>query len=196
MSSAQERGAGYPQDRSGETAPGTSPGMPDTSGTGTTGRGGDATATTTAEPRARVPEARPAADRSGDPYMNTSPAAASGTLLAGTLLVLAGLWSFFVGITGVLTGGFYSNVPTYAFNYSIHSWGWTHVGIGIAVFAVGVCLLLGMAWARYVGVAFAVIDAIANFMFMPYYPIWSIIVIAIDLFIIWALLSVGHRQPA
>ena len=159
---------------------------------GTAGPG--STTTRTADPRARVPEARHS--RPDDDMYAASPAAVGGTLLAGTLLVLAGLWGFFVGITGVLKGAFYTVVPTYTFNYSIHSWGWTHLIIGVVAFAVGVSLLLGMAWARYVGVAIAVIDAIANFMFIPYYPLWSIIVIAIDLFIIWALLSVGRRQPA
>jgi hypothetical protein len=170
MSSAQERSTGYQQGSQGETE------------TGTPGR---------------VPEARhAAAEQEYEPY-NGSPAAMGGTMLAGTLLVLSGLWGFFLGITGVLKGGFFTTVPTtYAFDYSIKSWGWTHVGIGIALFAVGVCLLLGMTWARYLGVFVAAVSAIASFMFIPYYPLWSLIVIAIDVFIIWSLLSVGRRQPA
>ena len=62
------------------------------------------------------------------------------------------------------------------------------------MFAAGVCLLLGMTWARVVGIVLAVISGIANFLFLPYYPLWAIVVIALDVFIIWALAS-GARRP-
>jgi hypothetical protein len=186
MSSAQERATGYQQGSQGETEAG----MQDGTDAGRTGG-----RTETATP-GRVAEARHStASRDREPY-DGSPAALGGMMLAGTLLVLAGMWGFFVGITGVLKGAFYTTVPTYTFNYSIHSWGWTHLIIGCVVFAVGVCLLLGMTWARYLGVFVAVVNAVANFLFLPHYPLWSIIVIAIDVFIIWALLNVGRRQPA
>ena len=70
--------------------------------------------------------------------------------------------------------------------------GWN--AVGIVLFAVGVCVFLGMAWARYVGAGVAVLAAIAHFMLIPYTPVWSIIMIALDAFIIWALLS--PRQVA
>jgi hypothetical protein len=169
MSSAQERATGYQQTTQGAAEPG-APGR-------------------TADYDRAAAQQQQYDDYGGG-------AALGGMVLAGTLLVLAGLWGFFVGITGVLKGAFYAPVTNYTFNYSIHAWGWTHLIIGVLVFAVGVCLLLGQSWARYVGVFFAVVDAIANFLFLPYYPLWSIIVIAIDVFIIWALLAVGRRQPA
>jgi hypothetical protein len=195
MSSAQERATGYQQGNQGETqasgpAGQNQPGMQAGTEAGRTG-----SRTETGTP-GRAAEARPAtADRDYGSY-DSSPAATGGMMLAGTLLVLAGLWEFFVGITGVLKGAFFTPVTTYSFDYSLYSWGWTHLGIGIGVFAVGVCLLLGMAWARYLGVFVASVSAIANFLFLPHYPLWSIIVIAIDLFIIWALLNAGRRQPA
>jgi len=170
MSSAQERATGYQQGTQGATA-------------------GQA-----APPDRTADYERAAAQQEYGSY--GSPAATGGMVLAGTLLVLAGLWGFFVGITGILKGGFYATVPTYTFTYSIKSWGWTHLIIGVVVFAVGVCLLLGQTWARYVGVFLAVVDAVANFLFIPYYPLWSIIVIAIDVFIIWALLAVGRERRA
>jgi hypothetical protein len=125
-----------------------------------------------------------------------SVAAAGFTGLAAVLMILSGLWSFFVGITGILKGAFYLAVPNYTVSWSSHGWGWTHLILGAVVFAAGVCLLLGMMWARVVGVALAVLSALANFMFLPHYPLWSIIVIAIDLFIIWALTAGTRRQRA
>ncbi|HEY7011837.1 MAG TPA: hypothetical protein VH480_03715 [Streptosporangiaceae bacterium] len=115
------------------------------------------------------------------------------TALAAVLMILSGLWSFFVGLTGVLKGSFFVSVTNYTFTYNIHNWGWTHLILGAVVFAAGVCLLLGMTWARVVGIVLAVISGIANFLFLPYYPLWAIVVIAIDVFIIWALAS-GTRR--
>lgn len=106
--------------------------------------------------------------------------------LAAALLILSGLVSFFAGITAVIKAGFYRVPANYPFNYSIKSWGITELVIGGIVFAVGVCLLLGMRWARYAAIALAVVSAIWNFMFLPFYPFWSIVVIALDIFIIWA----------
>lgn len=171
MSSAQERTAGYEP------------------GTGTQAGG--------ARRAADVPEQATGYGQPGyqPDYDSASLAAEGFTALAATLMILGGLWEFFVGITGVIKQTFYIAVPNYTFNMSIHAWGWTHVIIGAVVFATGVCLLLGMMWARVVGVALAVISGLANFLFLPHYPIWSIIVIALDVFIIWALMT-GIRRPA
>src|ERR1022692_4550039 len=111
------------------------------------------------------------------------------TALAGTFMVLSGLWSAIVGTVALAHGRVFVAVPNYTFRYNIHSWGWVELVLGIVVLAAGVCVFLGMAWARYLGAALAVISAVANFMFIPYQPVWSIIMIALDAFVIWALLS-------
>ena len=38
-----------------------------------------------------------------------------------------------------------------------------------------------------IGVTLAVLSAIANFFFIPYYPFWAILIIALDVWVIWAL---------
>jgi len=119
-----------------------------------------------------------------------------GTALAATLMILSGLWGFFMGLTAVIKQSFYVTVPNYTFQFSIHGWGWTHLIIGIVLFAAGVSVLLGQTWAKVIGIVLAVFSAIANFMFMPYYPLWSIVVIAVDVFIIWALAASISRRIA
>jgi hypothetical protein len=151
---------------------------------------------------AGVPEQTTAYEEPG--YQRASYADDSGSgmaargfiALAATLMIMSGLWSFFVGITGILRGTFYVAVPNYTFSLSAHGWGWTHLIIGAVVFAAGFCLFLGMTWARVVGVVLAVISGIANFLFLPYYPLWSILVIALDVFIVWALVSGSSRRQA
>jgi hypothetical protein len=119
------------------------------------------------------------------------------TVLAATLMILSGLWGFFIGITGVLSGAFYARVPaSYTFSLSPYWWGVAQAIIGGVVFCAGVCLLLGMTWARVVGITLAVISALANFLFLPHYPIWSIIIIALDVIIIWALTTSNVRRLA
>lgn len=110
-----------------------------------------------------------------------------GTVLAGTLMILSGLWSFFLGLMAIVKQSFYVATQNNIYEFSVHGWGWVHLILGIVVFAAGACVLLGQTWAKAVGIVLAVFSAIASFLFLPYYPVWSIIVIAIDVFIVWAL---------
>jgi hypothetical protein len=112
-------------------------------------------------------------------------------------MIVGGIWGFLVGLGVVLRNGFLVHVnSTYAYHWNVTDWGWTHLALGAVVFAAGVCVLLGMVWARVVGVVLAVLSAIASFMFLPYYPVWSIILVAIDVWIIWALVAGPRRQRA
>ncbi|HSR86776.1 MAG TPA: hypothetical protein VLM11_21575 [Streptosporangiaceae bacterium] len=121
----------------------------------------------------------------------------AGTVLAGVLMMLGGAWDFLAGLAVSIRHGFFAPVSnTYAYHWDVQSWGWTQLAIGAVIFAAGVCVLLGMTWARVVGVILASFSAIAAFMFLPYYPVWAIIIVAIDVYIIWALVSVGRRRRA
>jgi hypothetical protein len=119
-----------------------------------------------------------------------------GRGLAGFLLILNGLYGFLVGLAAIIHGGFFVVHTNYAYRWSIHGWGWLQLIIGCVLFAAGVCVLLGMVWARVLGAILAGFSAISSFLFLPYYPLWSIVVIAVDIFIVWALVSSTRRQPA
>jgi hypothetical protein len=67
------------------------------------------------------------------------------------------------------------------------SWGWTHLLIGLVAIATGIGVLLGQMWARVLGIIVAVISALVNIAFLPAYPIWSTIIIAVDVLVIYAL---------
>lgn len=118
------------------------------------------------------------------------------TAVAGALMILGGLWGVTVGIVGLSSSHYYFTSPAtgYTYRWSVHGWGWAELIFGIVVFAAGACVFLGMAWARYLGVALAVISAVGNFMLLPFMPLWAIFIIAIDAFIIWALLA-PRREP-
>jgi hypothetical protein len=125
------------------------------------------------------------------------PAAQSGsTVLAATLMILSGLWSFFVGLTAILKQSFFVAQSNYTFQFSVHGWGWIHLVLGIVVLAAGACVLLGQTWAKALGIVLAVFSGLSFFLFLPYYPIWSIVMIAVDVFVIWALASSIGRHVA
>jgi len=117
------------------------------------------------------------------------------TVLAATLMILSGLWGFFEGLLAIMHQSFFVTTGSnYTYTWNLNSWGWLHLALGIVIFAAGVCVLLGQTWAKALGIMLAVFSGIANFLFLPHYPIWSIIVIALDVFIIWALASgIGRR---
>lgn len=115
-------------------------------------------------------------------------AVVSFTALAGTLMLLGGLWMVAIGIVALTHSAIITTAPAYLFRFNPTGWGWFEIGLGALLFASGMCVFLGMAWARYVGAFFAGFSALTNFVFIPYQPAWSIIMIALDAAIIWALL--------
>lgn len=111
------------------------------------------------------------------------------TALAGTLMLLGGLWMVAIGIVAVTHSAVITTAPAYVFRFNPIGWGWFEIGLGALLFCAGMGVFLGMTWARYFGAFVAGFSALTNFVFIPYQPAWSIIMIALDAAIIWALLT-------
>jgi hypothetical protein len=79
----------------------------------------------------------------------------------------------------------------------ISQWGWVHLVVGLALLFSGIGVFSGNVLARTVGVIAAAVSLIANFAFIPAYPVWSLVVVTIDVLIIWALTAHGSemREP-
>jgi uncharacterized membrane protein len=77
--------------------------------------------------------------------------------------------------------------PNYVFEFDLTSWGWIHLVLGALAVIVSIGLLRRATWARVTGVGIAGLVIIGNFLSLPYYPVWSIVMIALSAFIIWAL---------
>ena len=73
-------------------------------------------------------------------------------------------------------------------------WGWVHLIGGIIVALAGISLVTGRMWARVVGIIAASASALVNIAFLSAYPIWSAIMIALDILIIWALIVHGAEM--
>ena len=93
---------------------------------------------------------------------------------------MLGLFQFLQGLSAVLKDKVFVASPDYVYSIDLTGWGWIHMLIGAAAVAVGIAVLYGQTWALVTGIVIAVLSAVANFAFIPYYPCWSILVIAID----------------
>jgi hypothetical protein len=106
---------------------------------------------------------------------------------AGTMLIMVSLFQILQGIAAVAADDVYVTGIEYVYQLDVTSWGWVHIVIGAIALATGIGVLAGQAWAYMVGIVLAIVASITNFAFLPYYPIWSMIVIAFNVAVVWAL---------
>jgi hypothetical protein len=121
-----------------------------------------------------------------------SGAAVGFTLFAAMMMILIGGFHAITGLAGIIENEFFVASPNYVFEFDTSAWGWAHLVLGVIVLLAGFGLFTGAVWARTVGVFMAAVSAIANFAFIPFYPVWSIVIIAIDVTVIWALTAHGR----
>ncbi|MDF3146402.1 MULTISPECIES: hypothetical protein [unclassified Streptomyces] len=122
-------------------------------------------------------------------------AAATGlTLFAGVMLFISGILDVFRGIMAVAEDDVYVSTPNYLFKFDLTSWGWINLLFGAIAVIVSFGLFTAQTWARVIGIGIAALLLIANFLSIPYYPVWSLTLIAMYAFIIWAL-CVVRKDP-
>ena len=111
---------------------------------------------------------------------------------AGGMLVLLGVIQVLTGVVSLVRDQVYAVRPDRLLvDVSYDVWGWTHVVLGVLLVALGFAVLAAKTWARFTAVGLAALSAIVNFVFLPAYPVWAAIVIALDLIVVYALLVHG-----
>ncbi|WP_406209226.1 hypothetical protein OH807_38345 [Kitasatospora sp. NBC_01560] len=131
-----------------------------------------------------------ASDVSGTPtdaHASRRPFATGWTVFAAVLMIFGGAMAIFEGIAAIAKDDLIVVTHNYAYKMNTTGWGWIHLILGILIVLAGVALFSGAVWARAVGVVVVGLGMIANFLWLPYYPFWAIVLIAIDIFVIWAL---------
>ncbi|WP_323181600.1 hypothetical protein [Streptomyces sp. NBC_00572] len=113
--------------------------------------------------------------------------ASGGTLFAGVLMVVVGILDILQGIVAIAKDDIYTRVGDYVFEFSLTSWGWTHLILGILVALAGAGILKGSEWGRMGGITLASLNAVAQFLFLPYYPWWALFSMAVSIVVVWAL---------
>jgi hypothetical protein len=134
----------------------------------------------------------------GEPYEAPSrredTAWAGFVLYSGILLLMIGGFQAIEGLVAIFKEDYYlvtRNGLMISVDYT--AWGWTHLLIGVVAIAAGFGIMLGRMWAIVVGIIIAVVSALVNIAFLPAYPIWSTIVIALDVLVIYALTVHGRE---
>ncbi|NUP28261.1 MAG: hypothetical protein HOQ44_16500 [Nocardia sp.] len=108
------------------------------------------------------------------------------SIVAAVMLLLASVMSILEGIVAIARDPIYVERAHYAYAFGSTAWGWIHIPLGVvgAVCALG--LMFGTRWGRYAAMVVAAVVIIANFMSLPHYPMWSVLVIALSVVVIWA----------
>ena len=131
-------------------------------------------------------------------YATTPATGVSGwtgwVVFAGIMLIMLGAFQVIEGLVALFDEGYYlvaSSGLVLHVDYNV--WGWTHLVIGILAVATGLGLLAGNTAARVAGIILAVLSAIVNLAFLAAYPVWSTVVIAVDIIVIYAIVVHGRE---
>lgn len=131
-------------------------------------------------------------DRDG---MSVKQGIAAGTSIgAAIILATVGVVQLFQGIAAVAEDEVFVRGVEYTFKFDFTTWGWIHIVLGVVMLVAGLALMSGATWARVTAIVLAALSIIANFLWLPYYPWWSILIIALDAVVIWAI-STWNPRP-
>jgi hypothetical protein len=118
------------------------------------------------------------------------------TFFAAAMMIMIGAFHAIAGLIALFDDEFYVATRNYTFEFDVTGWGWIHLIVGILVAVSGGLLLTGSVVARTVGVLMAMLSMLAGFAWIPYYPIWGVIIIAMAVSVIWALTAHGRDIQA
>ena len=113
-------------------------------------------------------------------------------MFAAIMMLLIGFFHVIAGLVAIVDDNFYVATKEYVFQFDRTTWGWIHLIFGIVVFLAGLSLFKGAIWARTVGVLLGVISAVVGFAWLPWYPIWGVLIVLVAVSVIWALTVHGR----
>jgi hypothetical protein len=115
---------------------------------------------------------------------------------AAVWMWILGFFHALAGFAAIIEDEIFVATPDYLYRLDVTTWGWIHLTLGVIVLLAGFSVFNGAVWARTVGVILAVVSTIANFVWLPQYPIWGILMITANAFVIWALTVHGRDAAA
>jgi hypothetical protein len=115
----------------------------------------------------------------------------------GIMMVLAGTFQAIAGLVALLNSDYYLvTARGLVVGVSYTTWGWVHLLVGVLLVATGLGVMSGQMWARVVGIAVAFLSAVVNLAFLAAYPLWSALVIVLDVLVMYALAVHGDEMRA
>ena len=113
--------------------------------------------------------------------------AIGGAIFAGVMMIIIGAFQSIAGLAAIIEDDLFVIGKDYIFSLDTTAWGWVHLALGVVILIAGFALFSGKAWAGTFAIVLATLSAVANFFYIPHYPFWSILIIALDVWVIWAL---------
>jgi hypothetical protein len=108
------------------------------------------------------------------------------TYAAAAVLWVSAVVTILQGISAVFNDKLIVVTPDYVYKFNTTAWGWIHIMLGVLLGAVAFGLFWSTVWARVAAIIIASLSIVSMFMWLPHSPVWSIVTIALDIFIIWA----------
>jgi hypothetical protein len=124
--------------------------------------------------------------------------ASNGTGWVGfstVVLTIGGIFALIEGLTAVYKSSFFTANAVFVFS-DLRTWGWIITGLGVAGVVSGLAVLSGSEWARWLGVTVAGLGALGQLLFAQAYPLWSLMIMAVDFLVIYGLIAYAGRQSA
>ncbi len=106
---------------------------------------------------------------------------------AGIMLAIASVFQILQGISAIANDSVFAKAANYVYEFDITTWGWIHLLMGVLGLAVGLAILAQQTLGYLGGLGIAGISAVTNFAWLPYYPVWSLLIITFNVLVIWAL---------
>ena len=117
--------------------------------------------------------------------------AVGGITFAVTMMLIIGVFQIIAGLVAIFNDDFYVVTQNYTFDLDETVWGWIHLLVGLGVLATGFGLFARRPWAGVAAIMICMLSALVNFFFIPYYPIWSLLVIGLAVWVIWSITRAG-----
>lgn len=111
---------------------------------------------------------------------------------AAAMMIMIGTFHVIAGLVALFDDEFFVVTREYVFQLDATQWGWIHLILGVIIAVSGGYLLTGSVFARTIGVILALLSALAGFAWLPWYPVWGVVIIAIAVSVIWALTAHGR----
>jgi hypothetical protein len=114
-----------------------------------------------------------------------------GVVFAAAMMIVIGVFQAIEGLVAIFDDDWFVLTRHYTFDLNVTAYGWIHLILGILILAAGCALFAGRVWGGVLAIFLAILAAIANFFFIPYYPFWSITIIALCVWVIWSVTRPG-----
>jgi hypothetical protein len=109
----------------------------------------------------------------------------SGQLAAAGLMMTSAILTFVIGVFALAANHLVVSGPGYEYTFQVTGWGWANIVTGMVLAAVSVAVFLNAQWARVAAIVVTCLAIVVTFLWMPYYPTGSIVLIALDVVVIW-----------